>query len=252
MVRMLTIIVCTFMAFTTLVRAQSADAEQTTIQGILLNDDGSPRPDGDYTITIRAYSSAQGGESIGIIDDGRLINQQAGAFSIMVSLQPIADAIRRGPVYIGISEPGKPEMLPRLRLGTVPKALHATSAATTPGAVPIAGTSSYVGDPSKLPSSWMVADGRALRASEYPELFAAIGTYFGDGSDDNDDATNFNLPDMLGTMNVATGEHRYIGPDMEPDMYGRWSFGSTNAAVSVGGTRRAIPVFYAHPIIRVR
>ena len=39
---------------------------------------------------------------------------------------------------------------------------------------------------------WMVCDGRSLKASEYPELFVALGYLYG-GSDET-----FNIPDMRG------------------------------------------------------
>lgn len=50
---------------------------------------------------------------------------------------------------------------------------------------------------SAIPSGWKVCDGAALSASEYPELFAAIGYTFGGNND------NFNLPDMKGKVIVG-------------------------------------------------
>jgi len=42
-----------------------------------------------------------------------------------------------------------------------------------------------------IPTNWMLADGRSLLRSAYPELFTAIGVIYG-----NVDATHFNLPDL--------------------------------------------------------
>ncbi|HEU4454157.1 MAG TPA: phage tail protein [Longimicrobium sp.] len=51
----------------------------------------------------------------------------------------------------------------------------------------------------RVPPYWMVADGRALEAAEYPELFAAIGTAHGGGYDDaSAKVGDFNLPDLRG------------------------------------------------------
>jgi len=42
-----------------------------------------------------------------------------------------------------------------------------------------------------IPANWMLADGRSLLRSSYPELFTAIGTTYG-----SVDGTHFNLPDL--------------------------------------------------------
>ena len=44
------------------------------------------------------------------------------------------------------------------------------------------------------PAGYLKADGAAVGRETYPELFAAIGTTFGEG----DGATTFNLPDLIG------------------------------------------------------
>jgi len=46
----------------------------------------------------------------------------------------------------------------------------------------------------KIPSGWLLADGRAVRRTDYAPLFAVIGTTFGAG----DGAATFNLPDLRG------------------------------------------------------
>lgn len=45
-----------------------------------------------------------------------------------------------------------------------------------------------------IPDGWLVCDGRILRRSEYPELFAVIGTYYGTGGGED----TFRLPDFRG------------------------------------------------------
>jgi microcystin-dependent protein len=44
------------------------------------------------------------------------------------------------------------------------------------------------------PTGWLVCDGSAVSRTEYADLFAAIGTIWGDG----DGASTFNLPDLRG------------------------------------------------------
>lgn len=48
------------------------------------------------------------------------------------------------------------------------------------------------------PNGWLLCDGTALKSAEYPGLHAAIGTAWGNGSNDADSQTNFNLPDLRG------------------------------------------------------
>lgn len=63
---------------------------------------------------------------------------------------------------------------------------------------PIASIIMYAGatDPN---ANWLVADGRELSRTTYSDLFAMIGTLYGDG----DGSTTFNIPNMQGT--VPTG-----------------------------------------------
>jgi hypothetical protein len=63
---------------------------------------------------------------------------------------------------------------------------------------PIGAVVAYAGD--KLaPSNWMVCDGRAMKSSEYPDLFKAIGQTYGNGLDaDAHLVGDFNLPDFRG------------------------------------------------------
>lgn len=52
------------------------------------------------------------------------------------------------------------------------------------------------------PAGWLACDGRAVKRSEYPELFAAIGTAYGVG----DGSTTFNLPDLKGRVPLGAGK----------------------------------------------
>jgi microcystin-dependent protein len=50
-----------------------------------------------------------------------------------------------------------------------------------------------------LPLNWLLCNGSAVSRSEYPSLFAAIGTQYGVG----DGTTTFNLPDLRGRVGVG-------------------------------------------------
>ncbi len=45
------------------------------------------------------------------------------------------------------------------------------------------------------PEGWLLCNGAAVESTDYPDLFAVIGTSFGDGSNGSG---NFNLPDLRG------------------------------------------------------
>ncbi len=68
--------------------------------------------------------------------------------------------------------------------------------------VPIGTILAYSGplDPShSLPNSWLTCDGSALSKAQYPNLYAALGTTYGDGHDSTGAKTgDFNLPDYRG------------------------------------------------------
>jgi|SRR5919205_974092 microcystin-dependent protein len=47
-------------------------------------------------------------------------------------------------------------------------------------------------------SGWLLCNGAAARSAQFPQLFAAIRAAHGNGSDDANPATDFNLPDLRG------------------------------------------------------
>ena len=65
---------------------------------------------------------------------------------------------------------------------------------TTPGTIEFTAAD-------KIPTGWLEADGAAVSRTEYPDLFAAIGTTYGAGNG----SSTFNLPDLSGRVPVAPG-----------------------------------------------
>lgn len=54
---------------------------------------------------------------------------------------------------------------------------------------------------SSAPDGWLFCDGAAISRSTYADLFAVIGTTYGNG----DGSTTFNLPDMRGRVPLGAG-----------------------------------------------
>lgn len=78
--------------------------------------------------------------------------------------------------------------------------------------LPYAGSSS--------PSGWLLCYGQSLLRSDYPELFANIGTTYGSA-----DGTHFNLPDLRGRVTAG-----------KDNMGGSAANRITNAASGITGT----------------
>lgn len=65
------------------------------------------------------------------------------------------------------------------------------------GLVPVGALVDYAGDGDPAPN-WLLCDGRSLLRTDYPTLFAVIGTTYGSA-----DATHFTLPDYRGRVAVG-------------------------------------------------
>lgn len=66
------------------------------------------------------------------------------------------------------------------------------------GRVPIGGVMLYAGE--TAPTGWLLCDGSAVSRSTYSQLFAALGTYYGEGNG----TTTFGIPDAYGCIIRAT------------------------------------------------
>jgi microcystin-dependent protein len=90
-------------------------------------------------------------------------------------------------LYLQIEVDGQ-QLAGRQRILTVPYAHYAAGTS----AVPTGSITAYAG--SQAPAGWLLCDGRELGRTEYPALYAAIGTTYGAG----DGSSTFNLPDLRG------------------------------------------------------
>lgn len=72
----------------------------------------------------------------------------------------------------------------------------------------------YAGSTSPL-LAWLVCDGSSLLRTDYPDLFAVIGTVYGSA-----DASHFNLPDLRGRAALGVGTGSGLTPRALGDQIG--------------------------------
>lgn len=71
----------------------------------------------------------------------------------------------------------------------------------------------YINPSNTLPDGFLWCDGAAYSRTEYPELFAAIGTKYGAG----DGSTTFNVPDLTERVPVGAGDGYELGETSEAE-----------------------------------
>lgn len=91
------------------------------------------------------------------------------------------------------------------------------------------------------PEGYLICDGAAYAADDYPELFAQIGYYFGGSGDD------FNVPSLINRVPVGTGDSYSIG-----DVGGEQTVTLTTAEIAShnhddSGHSHSIPLITAVP-----
>jgi microcystin-dependent protein len=71
----------------------------------------------------------------------------------------------------------------------------------------------FGGIPGAVPDGWLLCDGRAVSSRVYTNLFNRIGRAWGDGSDDFDPNSDFNLPDLRGRFLRGVDANAGLDPD---------------------------------------
>jgi microcystin-dependent protein len=130
--------------------------------------------------------------------------------------------------------------LGRSRVGAVPYAVESERSdnGSPPGTV-----IAFAGE--AVPPGWLVCDGRALSSADYPELFAAIRTAWGNGTSDTDPATDFNLPDLRGRFLRGLDD----GAGRDPDAASRTASAlGGNSGDRVGTVQDGELASHTHPI----
>lgn len=198
---------------------------QINYQGILTDASGTPLPDGQTNITFSLWDEATVGNKIWgdyVLDGtaapghGPQADVVNGRFNVIIgnldvnnaSLTSSMDAAAT--LYLQIQVAANPAIMPRQAILATPRALMAdkvrdnavtrasliqevADALCPPGSImPFAGTS--------VPDGWLACDGSPASSTQYARLNAAIGVSWGDGSNDGDSLTDFNIPDLRGVF----------------------------------------------------
>lgn len=157
--------------------------------------DGVP-VDGALSLAVSIYDAEAGGELLWG-PETNLTTAVNGDFSLMLgqSLPIDPEILSEGDAWIGFSVDGT-DLTGRQRLGSAPYAMRALEAVNALNGVPSGTIVPYGG--AVPPPGWLLCDGAAVSSTDYPELSEALGTAWGEGTSDEDDATDFNLPDLRG------------------------------------------------------
>lgn len=147
--------------------------------------------------------------------------------------------------YLGmkVGEPGADlagvkELVPRQQLLSAPYAIQAEYALH---GVPAGTITAFAGPAANLPTGWLLCNGGAVKSQDYPKLYAAIGTAWGNGSDDSDPLTNFNLPDLRGSFLRGVN----AGSGNDPDVASRTALKSGGNVGDNVGSKQS-DVFASH------
>ena len=175
------------------------------IQGTLKNAAGVALPNGTQSITFKLFNVSGGGTALW--EETAAVTINGGIYShLLGSVQPLDPTIFNQTLYVGRFMNGK-ELLPRSALSASPYALYVKNTSNGPptGTVtPFAGAAE--------PDGWLICNGQALSSATYPELFAVLGTTYGNGSSgiNGGAGKNFNVPDLRGEFVRGLDEGRGI------------------------------------------
>jgi microcystin-dependent protein len=167
-----------------------------SVQGTLKNSDGTSVTDGRYNMTFRLYTASSGGTAIWTETQNN-VSVRSGVYSVQLgSVNPINITFTEN-LFLGTTVGSGAEIVPRTRLTSSPYALYAFRLGND---VPLGFVMPWASGSTTGPDGWLLCDGRALKSTEYPDLFSAIGTLWGNGSKGigAGSGTDFNLPDLRG------------------------------------------------------
>ena len=167
-----------------------------SIQGTLKNGDGTAVADGRYNMTFRLYTASSGGTAVWT-ETQASVPVRAGVYSAQLgSVTPINITFTEN-LFLGTTVGSGAELTPRTRLTSSPYALYAFKLGND---MPVGFVMSWASGSTTVPDGWLLCDGRALKSTQYPDLFTAIGTLWGNGSAGAGAGagTDFNLPDLRG------------------------------------------------------
>lgn len=132
-------------------------------------------------------------------------------------------------------------LVPRQQLTPAPYALNLSAPLNT-GLCPPGSVMAYMG--TTAPTGWLLCDGSAVSRTNYPALFAVLGTSCGGG----DGATTFNLPDCRGVF--LRGANGVRGDSFaDPDSGARTNiFPGGNSGNAIGTYQADIFAAHSHQV----
>jgi len=203
-------------------------------QGKLLKPDGTPVVDGTYSMRFAIYEDPTTSEYLWM-ERNTAVQVKKGLFSVLLgSVNNLPANIFDSPNrWFGVKVGDDAEMTPRQQItatayafraavastvddGAITPAKLAPGLATPPGAITL-----YAG--TVAPTGWLLCDGRAVSRTDYPALFAAIGTAYGAG----DGTSTFNLPNLQGRVPVG------MSNEPEFNFLGQWG-GEKKHTLTIG------------------
>lgn len=169
-----------------------------SVQGTLQDLDGAAVPNGTQTITFKLFTASAGGTSIW--EEEADVQVKGGVYShFLGSVNPLNPASFNQTLYVGIVIDGT-ELLPRTELAYSPYTLYVGFAGSAGNGCPPGSIIPYGGASTNIPAGWLLCDGQAVSSSQYPALFGALGTSWGNGSAGINAGIgkDFNVPDLRG------------------------------------------------------
>ena len=170
----------------------TAQVPQTmVIQGQIFLPTGQPVPDGDVPVIVTLHAGATTDDVIPVCNPCTVTFKQ-GVFTLVLgepNQSPLPPMDKQ--YWVQLSVNGE-ALQPRIALHSVPYAMSA------PGGVPIGCIMPFAGLSTAIPDGWMLCDGSPMSSKATPKLFEACAKLWGDGSNDADESTDFNLPDLRG------------------------------------------------------
>ncbi|MCR9053479.1 MAG: phage tail protein [Phaeodactylibacter xiamenensis] len=191
---------------------QAQDTPQISIQGTFKNANGMAIQDGTQQVTFRLYHENSGGSALW--EETAAVEVVGGLYSHNLgSVTELNPDIFSSTVYLGIEVSGS-ELQPRAQLTYSPYTMFVQYAATAGRAdngVPAGTVLPFAGPKTKVPTGYLLCDGRSIVKTEYPDLFNAIGITYGGTSN----GATFNLPDYRGIFLRGNDEGRGIDENRE-------------------------------------
>jgi microcystin-dependent protein len=162
----------------------------------VLKQNGLVVPNGAKQMTFRLYDqSGTGGNQIWG-PEAKNVTVADGVFSVTLgdSMQLTDGHLQSPALWLDITVEGQ-SLTPRQQLMTTPYARRADVATAAANGVPSGTILPFGGSLATVPEGYLACDGSSVPTSQFPSLFAAIGTSWG-----TVDPSHFNVPDLRGVF----------------------------------------------------